>query len=99
MTELRHELWLGARLERHGVSVFAGDTTVEQRRDRVRAAILEHGLETVIAGSRDRKPETYAQVFERLYGEPLTGTKRKSSVHKNRAAHSAPTQHTLGESP
>ena len=71
MTELHHELWLAQRLQRHGVAVFAGDTTPAVRRERMRAAILEHCLSAVIAGSRQRKPETYAQVFERLYGEPL----------------------------
>lgn len=71
MTELRHELWLANRLERHGVQVFAGDTTAEVRRERMRTAILEAGLEAVIAGSRSSKPETYRDCFQRLYGVPL----------------------------
>ncbi len=78
MTELRHEIWLAQRLERHGVAVLAGITTSNDRRERIRTAILEHCLSAVIAGSRARKPETYAQLFERLYGEPLVSNTPQS---------------------
>lgn len=69
---LTRELWLAQRLRQHGAAVFEGVTDRDTRRERVRAAILAHGLAQVIVGrDRDRKPRTYAQLFEAIYGEPL----------------------------
>lgn len=60
------------RLGDHGRRVEDGVTDVTVRRERIRAAILEGGLGAVVAGrGASGKPETYAQVFVRLYGEPL----------------------------
>ena len=73
LDQLDGELWLARRLGKHGVLVvFDGDTTTEQRKARMREAILERGLETVICGRGvDGKPNTYGQAFRRLYREDL----------------------------
>lgn len=63
------EAWLAKKLGlRH--RLFEGVTTPEIRRERVRAAIVEIGGE-VRAGSRNGVPETWARLFERLYGVAL----------------------------
>lgn len=103
---LRQELWFAQRLTDHRAGIFDGLTDRDTRRERFRAAILDHGLTEVIVGRQDGKPATYAQAFEQLFGEPLTGNKRQPRKeaappsHKNPpAATTAPTQLTLGESP
>ncbi len=78
LPKLDGELWLAKRLGEHGAGVFDGVTDHETRRERFRRAILEHALWPVIAGSRDGKCETYAAVFERLYGERL-GVSRETN--------------------
>lgn len=65
------ELWLARRL---GLPLnwAAGVTTRDQRRDRIRAAILAKGLANDVAGKRPNKtPETWAQLFQRVYGRQL----------------------------
>ncbi len=70
--DLTAEAWLIRRLGNHGRHVEDGVTDVAIRRERIRAALLEGGLEVVVVGrGASGKPETYAQVFGRLYGEPL----------------------------
>jgi hypothetical protein len=73
---VNHELgeaWLAKRLLGHcGVDVFAGTFGAEIRRERIQAAILEHGLASVVLGRGESgKPETYQIVFQRLYEMPL----------------------------
>jgi DNA-binding LacI/PurR family transcriptional regulator len=67
------EMWFARRLEEHGYHVFLGATTREQRRDRIRQAIIDRGCDCVIVGKRPGtgKPETYEQAFQRFYGEQL----------------------------
>lgn len=60
------------RLLEHGVKVFEGDTTREARRERFRSAVVNHGLDMAIVGrAPDGKCETYAQIFERIFDQPL----------------------------
>lgn len=75
----RREFWLAGRLVQHGVKVFEGVTDRALRKERIRAGILEQGLAQVICGRsrNDRKPFTYSEAFERLYGEPLQPTQSK----------------------
>lgn len=68
---LSAEIWLASRLRRHGISVFGGLTTFEQRRERARVGIIEHALADVVAGRKDGKPETLGQLFGRVYQQPL----------------------------
>lgn len=50
-------------------NIYAGDTTTESRRERVRARVME--LDPAIAWRGPTgKPETYAEAFARIYGEP-----------------------------
>lgn len=82
MNPLEQESWLVQRLAQHGAAVIcvgpfasAGDSV---RLDSVRCAILDHGLTEVIVGRSDGKPQTYAQAFERVYGEPLIRPKKRT---------------------
>jgi hypothetical protein len=66
------------RLRDHRRQIHSGITDPEERRERIRYAILEGGLDCAIIGkSKTGKSETYAQAFERHYGEPLQPTTRK----------------------
>lgn len=51
--------------------LFAGVTSTEIRRDRLKALLLERGLTHSHAGKRGGKPVTWSQLFEQLYGEAL----------------------------
>lgn len=64
------ESWIARRLDRP--DLFAGVTTAEERRERVRAAILEGRMEEAVAGRRAGYGcETWRETFERVYGQPL----------------------------
>jgi hypothetical protein len=69
---LDREAWLEERLLSHGISprLLQGDTTIEIRKQRAREAIAKVGT-SVIGGVKDKKPLTYAQCFQLVYGEPL----------------------------
>jgi hypothetical protein len=63
--------------QRLDTDLFEGVTGHADRCDRARLAITALGCDTTIIGRRpDGKPETYAQFFERLYGEPLRAKRR-----------------------
>lgn len=69
------EDWLLERLKHHGVDLYTG--SFPTFRDRIGHAIVTYQLASVVAGrGADRKPETYAQVFERIYGIPLPSVPR-----------------------
>lgn len=73
------ELWLLGRLQQHLAQIFSGTTDPEIRKERVRRAIIVGELDAIILGKRaGGGSETYAQAFERLYGEPLYKPKVKS---------------------
>jgi len=81
---MNHELgeaWLARRLlEQCKVDVFTGTADPGIRRERIRAAILEHGLSTIVLGKGEGgKPENYATVFERLYQQPLNVPREPTS--------------------
>jgi hypothetical protein len=67
------ESFIVRRLADHGKGVFAGITDPDERRERIRFAIINGGLDVTIIGRKadTKRPETYAEAFERLYGEPL----------------------------
>jgi len=65
------EQFLARRLREHGISITDGVTTVEQRRDRARKAIVDADLADVIIGRKDGKPLSYGEYFQRCFGEAL----------------------------
>lgn len=70
--QLDAELWFVKRLKDHGRKVFTGDSNPTERRERIRQAIVDANLQLAIIGrGPNKKPETYAQCFERFYGESL----------------------------
>lgn len=84
--EFDGELFFARRLKDHGARIFEGITDPEERRERIRFAIIENALDAVIIGkSAAGKTETYAQAFERLYREPLTPQQGKRRA-KSRSA-------------
>lgn len=64
------EAWLAKRLGRDGelIRLFDGVTDSNTRREKLRAAILRRGPSR-ICGHRDGRDLTYADAFERIYGE------------------------------
>ncbi len=72
------EMFFAKRLRDHGVTILAGATDEAMRRERIRSAIIEcHLDQTIIGKSPSGKTATYAQCFERFYGEPLNPPVRK----------------------
>lgn len=63
------EAWICARL--HLPHLFAGVTSTETRRDRLKVVLIERNLIESIAGSRDGKPITWRALFEEHTGEKL----------------------------
>lgn len=77
--QLADELWFVGRLRDHLAQIFTGDTDPATRRERLRRAIVNAELESVILGKHAGKSETYANAFERLYGEPLQPKPQRKS--------------------
>ena len=71
------ESWLLECLKDFGADVYQG--SFPTLRERIGHAIVKHGIATVIAGrGPDRKPETFGQIFRRLYGVELPDVPRES---------------------
>lgn len=70
---LNREIFMASRLKAHGCDVFAGSSDQASRKACFRRVITERGLEHVVLG-KDSSGQalTYAQAFERTYGEALT---------------------------
>lgn len=81
-TPLDRDAWLAKRLGEHGAGIFTGLTDPDIRRERFRTVILERGIAMVIVGKHDGRPESYAQLFERIYGEPLSAQTLKPKRSK-----------------
>lgn len=66
--DLKNEWWLAKRI--YGTelcTLFYGISDMPTRRDRMRATIIKRGMQEAMAS----KTTTFAQGFERLYGEAL----------------------------
>ena len=63
------EAWMLRRLA--VPALFAGSTTLEDRRSRLRAHLIAHGLGDACAGTRDGREESWSELFSRAYNEPL----------------------------
>jgi hypothetical protein len=77
--QLEREQYLIGRLGQHGANVDAGVTTPQIRMERMREAIAEVGPGIVIGRGKDRKPITYAQVFQQIYNQPYLPIERHES--------------------
>lgn len=67
------ETWLAKRVAQLLAAAFSGDTEIALRKARFRRAILAGGIDLAIAGKAPSgKTETVSELFERIYGEPLT---------------------------
>lgn len=65
------EAWMARKLGMP-MSWAGGVTTREERRERIRAEIIEQAREYAIAGKRPTQPaETWGQLFQRVYGQPV----------------------------
>jgi hypothetical protein len=70
-THLEAETWLAERLKAHGCDIYAGGPYAAYA-DRLGACIVRNGLACVIVGRNpDGKPESYAQLFQRIAGKAL----------------------------
>jgi hypothetical protein len=86
------EMFFVKRLGDHGRHVHDGITDRDERRERIRYAIIDGKLDCAIIGKHPSgKAETYAQAFERYYTEPLIPP---SSSHKRKATPDAVTRKT-----
>ena len=72
------ESYIVKRLHDHGAHIYPVSEAYPLK-ERIRRAILDRKLDATIIGrnSASQKSETYAQIFERLYGEPLEPKKPK----------------------
>lgn len=69
---LKREVFMAQRLKAHGCDVFAGSSDTASRKACFRRVITERGLEhTILARDTSGHCVTYAQAFERTYGESL----------------------------
>lgn len=67
--DLKNEWWLAKHIYGDELcTLFRGVTDVRIRRERMRAAIIDRGLQDAMAG---KSKTTFARAFERLYGQPL----------------------------
>lgn len=69
------EAWIIGKLG-NPPSITEGITDYATRKVRIRGEILNRGLENVPMVSKGNR-ETYSQVFERFYGEPLQSAEGK----------------------
>lgn len=76
---LSREMFMASRLKLHGYDVFAGSCDTASRKACFRRVLTTAGIELSIIGKDSNgKCLTYAQAFERTYGEPLSGPRRRS---------------------
>jgi hypothetical protein len=76
------ETYLVRRLKEHGHAIFTGVSDPEIRRERIRTAILDAGLDCTLVGKNlAGKTETYADLFGRIYAEPLHAKQPKGKRH------------------
>lgn len=74
LTDAINEAWMARRL-RLPLDWDSGVTTAEQRREKIRAAIVTEGRALSLAGKRKgNQGETWKSLFERVYRIPLQPT-------------------------
>lgn len=92
LTPLDAETWLASRLAQHGCDIYNSAEPYATYADRLGACIVRNGMQCVIVGRKDGKPESYAKCFERIAGKPLPKAVDVSRV----TPHDQP-QHNTGD--
>jgi len=84
------ELWIAKRVGLDQQTLFAGRTTPEIRRERIRTAIVERDLAAQVAGKRasNGQPESFGALFQRLYAQPLIPP-QPTAAHETRSTENA----------
>lgn len=78
LEHFKREQWLGKKL---GLADFnTGVTTSEERRERIRAAIIDSGLAEAECFTKDGRAQSYAEAFRNTYGSPLVTDELELSV-------------------
>lgn len=70
MSEIVNENGLLERLKQQGLDVYM-DGEFDCMRDRLAHVIRAYRYAPIIVGKRNGKPESYEQLFERIYGVAL----------------------------
>lgn len=68
LATLSDEIWFAGQLRRHGIFIFDGLTTPEQRSERARLGIAAKKLAGVELGRKGGHPVTFGMMYEKLYG-------------------------------
>lgn len=77
------EVWMLERLKQHGVDVYvAGEFPTLG--DRLGHVISLNNFRTIVAGRHNNRPETYGQLFERMYGKKLPTVPRETDTKLNK---------------
>lgn len=71
------EAWLAELLKAHGCDIYVGGP-YETYADRLGACIVRNGMQMVVVGRREGRPETYRDCWERLYGRKLSDVPRET---------------------
>jgi hypothetical protein len=76
--DLQQETWLANRLRQLRANLEGDFPTMKAR---LRQAIEAQGYEAIIAGRNpdNGRPETFAEAFERIFGEPFHPNKKRGS--------------------
>ena len=84
---LENEIWLASRLG--NASLLSGVTNHALRRTRIRSAILDSGKALERVTNHPDRTETFAELFERMYGVPLVSepAENKSQIELLRELH------------
>lgn len=72
------ESWLLERLKQHGVDVYQGGPFATLR-DRLAWVLVTERMGPVVVGRREGKPETYEELFERVFGVTLKAHAKESA--------------------
>lgn len=79
------EVWILERLKQHGIDVYIeGEFPTLQAR--LGHVIVANKFGSVVVGRHNGKPETYEQLFERIYVTRLPSVPRGTDIKPNKRA-------------
>lgn len=79
------EDWLVSRLCHEGVDIYV-DRKFDSFRDRLAYAIVRYRIQDTRAGRRNREPETFGTVFERIYSVTVEDCTQQTATNEGRYA-------------